>query len=284
MNPPYNQTLHEKFFLKSFDLCCNDGCIVSVEPTTWLFGKRKNKDICNNINKYKSDIELINGIQVFDAEIQCQMSINYINKSIKESSVLFNNKLYESTEDIQVFSIDESLSNLYLAIKQDVVNDNVNNHLKKSWKNKEPDKSLYLVRIPAIRGHMDKNDKSGKLDDFYTVISNDVAELEKTIGTAEDLYYNKNIVKLYFEFDSKSQAEAFLKYIQTYFFRACLALKKKNLHLDSGEFEFIPWQNFNDFIFNKPISEIDDFLFSKYNISAKDINHLKDILKNYYNI
>lgn len=283
MNPPYNQTLHEKFFLKSFDFSSDNGCIVSVEPATWLLGKKKNKDICNNINLYKSDIESIHG-SVFDADIQCQMTINHIDKSIKTNSVIFNNKEYKSTDDIFVFSTDNSLVNLYQSIQVDIQNDNVDNHLKRSWKDEQPKLDSFIVRVPAIRGHVDKSD-DGKMDDFYTVISNDPKELTKTIGRSKDLYYNTNgVVKLYFELDSLQEANSLLKYFKTYFFRACLALKKHNLHLDSGEYQYVPWQDFNSSIFNSSISDIDKFLFEKYNISNDDVNHLRTILPNYYNI
>ena len=282
MNPPYDKTLHEKFFLKSFDIC--SGNIVTIEPASWLLGNRRNKELCNKVNSYKSEIELVNGSLFNDAEIQCQVTINHIDKTSSETGITINNKVYQSTNDIYTFVTNDSLTNLYLNIKQDIEKDNVDNHLKRSWKDESPNKESFIVRVPAIRGHIDKKDESGKLDDFYTVISNDPSELDKTIGIAEELYYNKNIVKLYFEFNTEFQANAFLKYIVTYFFRACLALRKRNLHLDSGEYKFIPWLDFNNPIFNKSVSEIDDWLFSKYNISEQDISNFKSILKNYYNI
>lgn len=284
MNPPYNQTLHEKFFLKSFDFCSDDGSLVTVEPATWLLGKKKNKDLCNIINKHKSEIESINGIQIFDADIQCQMTINYIDKSKISNNILFNNKEYKSTDDILIFSTDDYLVNLYQSIYDNIKIDNVDNHLRRSWKDIKPNESSYIVRVPAIRGHVDKS-TDGKMDDYYTVISNNPKELEKTIGIAKDLYYNtKDIVKLYFELPTEKEANNLLKYFKTYFFRACLALKKHNLHLDSGEYEFIPWQDFSNSTFDESINEIDDFLFKKYNISEDSINHFKSILPNYYNI
>jgi hypothetical protein len=47
---------------------------------------------------------------------------------------------------------------------------------------------------------------------------------------------------------------------------------------------FIPWFNFNDSIFNSSPEDIDNALFKKYNISQDIINHILELLPNYYNL
>ena len=59
---------------------------------------------------------------------------------------------------------------------------------------------------------------------------------------------------------------------------------KYNLHLDNGELKNIPWFNFNNSLFNNTVEDIDIQLFKKYNISQDIINHILEILPNYYNL
>ena len=45
-----------------------------------------------------------------------------------------------------------------------------------------------------------------------------------------------------------------------------------------------PWFDFSNEIFSKTPSEIDDYLFAKYNISDKIRKHIENLLPDYYNI
>ena len=45
----------------------------------------------------------------------------------------------------------------------------------------------------------------------------------------------------------------------------------------------IPWFDFSNNIFSKPVNEIDNYLFKTYNISEKIRNHIENILPDYYN-
>ena len=66
-NAPFNNGLHEKFEAKYFELC--KGEIVWVSPLSFLLGKKQNKRITLELDKYKTDIEQINGNEYFDAAI-----------------------------------------------------------------------------------------------------------------------------------------------------------------------------------------------------------------------
>lgn len=67
-NAPFDNGLHEKFESKYFELC--KGEIVWVSPLSFLLGKKQNKRITLELDKYKTDIEQINGNEYFDAAIQ----------------------------------------------------------------------------------------------------------------------------------------------------------------------------------------------------------------------
>ena len=46
----------------------------------------------------------------------------------------------------------------------------------------------------------------------------------------------------------------------------------------------IPWFDFSDPVFSKSPSEIDDYLFAKYNISREIRKHIENLLPDYYSI
>ena len=70
----------------------------------------------------------------------------------------------------------------------------------------------------------------------------------------------------------------------TYFVRICLYFNKTNLHLFRGELKTIPMFDFSDSIFINQPEDIDLQLFKKYNISQDIVNHILEILPNYYNL
>lgn len=71
-NPPFN--LGEKMLTKWFDLA---DTICTVQPSTWLLGKKKTKSICSHLDngEFNADIESINGNEFFDANIGGVMAI-----------------------------------------------------------------------------------------------------------------------------------------------------------------------------------------------------------------
>ena len=89
---------------------------------------------------------------------------------------------------------------------------------------------------------------------------------------------------MYIPFDNKQEIINFINYTQTIFCMGCLYLKKNSLNLYADETSLIPWFNFNDSIFSKSPDEIDDYLFTKYNISNEIRKHIEKLLPDYYNI
>lgn len=75
-----------------------------------------------------------------------------------------------------------------------------------------------------------------------------------------------------------------INYIQTDFCGGCLYLIQTSVELDRGECKCIPYFDFNNEIFSKTPSEIDDYLFTKYNISNEIRKHIEELLPDYYNI
>jgi hypothetical protein len=92
-------------------------------------------------------------------------------------------------------------------------------------------------------------------------------------------------MEFYYHFNTKKELYNFINYIKTDFVRILLYMYKTTIDLISGKpLSFVPWFDFSDPIFSKSPSEIDDYLFNKYNISDEIRKHIEEILPDYYNI
>ena len=139
----------------------------------------------------------------------------------------------------------------------------------------------YVVKIDLFAG-------SGSIgkdgDSFYTLFSCN-CNMDERVNLYNILLNNqKNRFKLYIPFNTYKEACNFYNFNKTFFCRICLYYLKYNLHLDNGELKNIPWFNFNNSLFNNTVEDIDIQLFKKYNISQDIINHILEILPNYYNL
>ncbi|MCH3990761.1 MAG: hypothetical protein LKF01_03345 [Lactobacillus sp.] len=79
-------------------------------------------------------------------------------------------------------------------------------------------------------------------------------------------------------FDTKSEALAAEKYIKTKFVRVLLGILKITQHNSVMTWKLIPMQAFtsdSDIDWSKSISDIDQQLYKKYNLSADEINFIE---------
>ena len=80
------------------------------------------------------------------------------------------------------------------------------------------------------------------------------------------------------KFENKYEAENLVKYIKTKFYRAMLSTKKVTQgNKNSKVFENIPLLDFtdkSDVPWTSSISEIDNFLFKKFDLSEKEITFI----------
>ena len=289
MNPPYASGIGEQFFKKVLQI---SNITLTIQPATWLFGKKQNKNVTEELKDKYCDITIINP-KDFDAGFLSKVSINYIN-SKKDKEIILHNELsnkdyiYDNIEDINELSLDEFLSKFNNIIKSLYETDNFQNHSIAIFKDNNREKlinqDLYLIRYVGIRGNrMTSNNEMNA--DFYTIISNNKKEQEeKVLLTSNDLKDENRKVPFVFVLKSKDEQLGLFNYLQTDFCRACLATIKNNQHLDSGELKNIPWFDFSDVHFSKSPREIDDWLFKKYNISDEIRKHIEEILPDYYNI
>ena len=284
-NPPFS--LGDKMLIKWFDIA-NEIC--TIQPSTWLLGKKQNKKITDNVDKCSiAEIESIQGSEHFDASISGVLAIQHFIKETDiisqnnqyDKQIIFDNKKYNKCEDIKSYSNDTLLEE-FVKIITPLLQDNLQNHIKyipgrskdahllscKLYDEYNPDDNWLCLYMPLFGGK-----------EYYIYNKN---------TTINDVYKYKDLLntnyKVYFAFNDINTVNNFINYIKTYFCRVCLYLLKNNLHLDRGELKYIPWFDFSEPIFSKSPSEIDDYLFKKYNISDEIRKHIEEILPDYYSI
>lgn len=83
-------------------------------------------------------------------------------------------------------------------------------------------------------------------------------------------------------FDDKQEAMNCLKYIKSKFLRVTLDILKVTQDTTKAKWRFVPWQDFSpssDIDWTKSISEIDQQLYKKYNLSQDEINFVETNMK-----
>lgn len=83
-------------------------------------------------------------------------------------------------------------------------------------------------------------------------------------------------------FDEEEEAESLLKYLKTKFARVMLGVKKATQHNPKSTWQFVPLQDFtsnSDIDWSKSITEIDQQLYKKYNLSPEEIDFIETHVK-----
>ena len=294
-NPPFDNGLHKQFEAKYFELC--KGEIVNISPCKWFMksydvqDNKYEKIIRDGINKFYTEIEIVDGNKYFDIIIGDKLSINHINLNIQSNKILFNNKVYDNLSELNSISDDE----LMLIFQKNILvfNDSLINHIKvntsmkagiknkkqKIVNNNDNVNDWFCVYMAQIRGH----NYNGKLDpDFYTLEP-------KNRGIEK---YDPTNSLIIFPFNDEISAQNFLTFIHTDFVRGIVYIYKSDSQVIPS-LQYIPWFDFSDPVFSKSPSEIDDYLFAKYipevdeetGITRDEIRkHIEELLPDYYSI
>ena len=290
MNPPFLQGLGEKFLIKVLDISNN---IISIQPLTWLLGKKQKTQITKYFDKYGGEIETINGNKYFDIVLNADMSINHIN-ILQQNKLIYNNQEYTKCSDITTYSNDKYL--VEFNTKLGNVNNSIWDNIKhnKSWGKgyvEHPNQDWWCVKVSMLRGHVIRNNNKKYSDDFFTILPKEEATLNDhrkgKYSFLIDLKKTNRNVRTdfgFFAFDTEQELNNFIKYLKTDFVRTCLMLLKIYSNQFRGCLAKIPWFDFSDEHFNKSPREIDDWLFKKYNIRNEIRKHIEKILPDYYGI
>ena len=146
-----------------------------------------------------------------------------------------------------------------------------------------PNPNWWIYRTMAFAGHTVPRSK--EIGEFYAMISNSLT-YNDVCGQYKNLIKKKDgsFLQYYIPFKTENELKNFWNYIHTNFNRICLWFIKTTLSIQNGELKYIPWFDFSDSIFNNSPEEIDKALFKKYGIKQEIIDHILDILPNYYNL
>lgn len=222
-NPPYNKGLDLKILESVLELSDK---ICFVHPAGWLldnsdyFKKIFDRNLVQN---RLTEVELINGNELFDIALFMPCSINLFEKERKEKiKITDNSKHFNEIEKIweedDIFKIDKyGWYKNYKILKEKIEKFYSNNNFSKN--------NNLSLGIANIRGHVASND-------FNTIVQKD---------------YDKHINHIYdfgWEFKTENETENCYNYLKTKFARFCLSIYK--LNSTNGYFlNKLPWFDFS---------------------------------------
>lgn len=291
LNPPYERNLHFTFLKKA--LCTSSRYVLSIEPCNWLIlpyksnvSKSSDKWECiQYVEKYYSDIEVIQGMEYFDAFIAPKLSINLIDKAVLSNliSVTVNGerKTYKSVDDILLYGNDAIIMSVRRKLmrfiehydQEDTLADHIriNSHAKvgfngkrdKIVKESDDTDKWWCVNLAIVRGNTNKiTGERGR--EFYTWLP-DKREPEK---------YDKDSKLCMVPFYTKEEAYNFIDYLKSDFARVIQYLVKTDYNQNQC-FYRLPWLDFK--------RKWSDFeLFSLFGITEEESSHIRKLLPDYH--
>ena len=262
-NPPYNNNLHIKFFIKAFNI--SKRFVLFIHPSTWIFNDKPSKkynSVKEMVKNHIVNFTLINAFKAFEGKINLNVPIciTFLDKDLKNEKVLVvdeesdNKTIYENIFDINKYGnspIAASLKNKILTLSNV---DNLDSHKNTVGK--------YFVGLTKTRGNISKNG-SGKVNDFYTFLPRG------------ELVTEKQEKSVNYGFQSKNEAENFIFYLKTFFVRYALSIFKIKLSLHRGEMKAVPWLDFTQ-------EWDDEKLFKHFNLTKEEIKFIYDHIPEYY--
>ncbi|UTH02872.1 Eco57I restriction-modification methylase domain-containing protein [Macrococcoides canis] len=145
-----------------------------------------------------------------------------------------------------------------------VNNERALKYINKKYIKKHPNLENYKVIMPGANG-------SGRFGEIIT---------KPFIANPKEGHTATYISVGYF--NTYKEAENLLKYIKTKFARALLGILKVTPRNGSRSWKYVPVQNFevdSDIDWSKSISEIDQQLYKKYNLTEEEINFIEENVK-----
>ena len=274
-NPPYNKNIDIQI-LNNVVSYTNE--LVAIHPSLWLMDKKRNNSTFNSlrdkINGKVRNLELFNGNMIFGGiTVNSPIVVTHVDNSYAgEVQVDYFGDKY-SCQD--VYDVNKFGSEWFTLVKpfSEQIKTYISGNLsiwsqKVSGINLQPDK--FYCQLAGTIGHVNLKSNTHVMvkDDFYTM-------------TIKDNRQNKGIRKPELTntycFDNTDEVENFLSYLQTDFARFCLCIYKNNVHIDSGEMDFIPWMDFSE-------TWDDDKLFKHFDVSDVLQQYIRNFLPDYYSI
>jgi len=271
-NPPYEgkaQT-HQKFFNKCIeDLVVDDGIVIFIQPDTAYVSKKDyvgypiykhTNKMKENIKKYKTSVKLVEGTIFEGADVATSLAITTLiktpDKTIEVEYMSGNIYSHIDIESINKAGIEPVL---YQSVKQKIesyITKNGSMHdIEYCDINSRDPKVVY--KIAMLRGNRGT-------DDFYTMVTRD-----KDKHKVEDSCFGFKI--------EPDQEESMYSYLTSFLARFALSIYKTNTNNHVGEMRIVPLVSF-DRIWT------DEMLAKEWEVSNDELDAIKKILPDYYNI
>lgn len=232
----------------------------------------KNKDLCTVINSSSETAKIMRrNLNDFDTFIRSNAAITIIKKINKITTSFLNEK---------VLSINPFGFRTYFRGRKNKTQGDIKILTSAGWsyikrtdvgKNKELiDKYKILVgRFVPSNGELNVKPGEG-----YRVIT--TPQVLKPEEINSETYIDVAV------FDSEIEALNYVSYLHTKFARFLLRQSISSVNVTKECFSFVPNQDFkfdSDIDWSKPVSVIDDQLFTKYSLSSNEIEHIKYMIK-----
>ena len=282
-NPPYNDNVD----LKIVQTLIGNGNpiakeFVIVHPAIWLIDIKGKDTLYNSFKAVTSgkikSVKVFNGNKTFGVYLFVPCVITHIDMNhVGGIDVEYFEEKYSVAETSEITKFGKAWLSIvkpfYAMIsKKILVTDHVWNH---NVSHLPVNNDKYYCQLACIRANVSKNPDQLINDDFYTMCVND-ATTNKGIRKSNVNRPKSDRIPT-FEFDSESEVNNFLSYLNTDFARFCLSIFKVNAHLDRGEMTMIPWLDFTQ-------SWDDDKLFAHFDINQETQDYIRKFLPDYYGI
>jgi hypothetical protein len=278
-NPPYNRGLDLKILLSLMSASIASE-YVWVHPSTWLLDQKGKAATYSNLkgtlNKKLKSVKFFNGNAVFGVELFSPCVITHIDieHNNQETEVSFFDESYVSDgiENITKFGISWLSIVRPFRNKIEKVIQNTSQVWSHNVRTMMPNKSY--CQLAAIIGHHSNDSQLMIRDDFYTMT---IRNSSANKGVRETRLNKPGGKTPTFAFDTDTERDNFLSYLNTDFARFCLALYKIGQHLENGELELIPWLDFTQ-------AWDDEKLFKHFDINQETQDYIRSFLPDYYGI
>ena len=282
LNPPYSMGLHATFLNKAFSLLKDKGTLSAVHPSTFIISqktavklRRKDQELNDNIEKYKSRVHLINGNSHFNnAAFFTPLSITTIAKVedptinvVYEHQGEYSSKTVTSLSDVWTHGND-LIQSIFHKVKEKMTESLEDNLHRKT----NVPKKLYLKAI-IIGGHPPTRSMVGSHPDFncifYKTDVDSVGYINAITRNPDNKWGN------FIGVDSKKQAKNLYSYAVTKFARFCVSMLKINQSMHRGELAMTPYLDFSK-------EWTDEKCYKYFNLTEEEIEFIEYYIKDWY--
>lgn len=286
-NPPYKKGVHISFFNKSFDFLKSDKFLIFVHPSTPFINRKpsrednKTKKIKDIVEKFQTELKLIDGNLYFDAGFFTPLSITTVKKTFSSKIDVIYSHIDSNLATVNTY---DNLS--YINIHgNDIVNkigDKIRTKMifsieDKLYRNNNLSSINKYFKICRISGHPPKKNEKMINPDFFQLIykqnENDLNGLltSTPVGKRNDNnQFNELVI------NDINEIENIHQYLMTKFARFCLSLYKNSANILS-DLKAVPYMDFSR-------NWKDQDLFEYFDLSEQESQFILEYIPNWYNL